>query len=77
MEGYLNDLPDDDEISMEKVRIKRESPRHYFVGRIRGQTQSQYLNFGKGSGNNDAGGKAEAESSDQGSKAIVCKLLQK
>lgn len=53
-----NDLP--------LVRRKRDE-RHYFVGRIRGQTQSQYLNFDGTS----QPGKAEAESSLEGTKAVV------
>ncbi|CAH1955098.1 unnamed protein product [Acanthoscelides obtectus] len=47
-------------------RWKRQTT-HYFKGRVRGQTQSQYLNFGK----SDGDGKAEAESTVEGSKAVV------
>ncbi|VEN55731.1 unnamed protein product [Callosobruchus maculatus] len=47
-------------------RWKRQTS-HYFKGRVRGQTQSQYLNFGK----SDGDGKAEAESTVEGSKAVV------
>lgn len=36
---------------------------------MRGQTQSQYLNFGKP----EDDGKAEAEATEKGSRAIVCK----
>ncbi|XP_066138278.1 uncharacterized transmembrane protein DDB_G0289901 [Euwallacea fornicatus] len=57
--GSQNDLP--------LVRRKRDE-RHYFVGKIRGQTQSQYLNFGF---NGAQPGKAEAESSNEGTKAVV------
>ncbi|XP_044269038.1 collagen alpha-1(III) chain-like isoform X2 [Tribolium madens] len=46
---------------------KKRSTKHYFVGRVRGQTQSQYLNFG----NSKDLGKAEAESSYGSSKAVV------
>ncbi|XP_048525721.1 collagen alpha-1(I) chain isoform X4 [Dendroctonus ponderosae] len=60
-----NDLPIV-EISR-KIRRKREERRH-FVGRVRGQTQSQYLTFGSQSGQP---GKAEAESSVEGTKAVV------
>ncbi|XP_050301118.1 collagen alpha-1(I) chain isoform X5 [Anthonomus grandis grandis] len=60
-----NDLPIV-EISTKK-RKKRET-RYNSVGRVRGQTQSQYLNFGKGNGEP---GKAEAESSYEGTKAVV------
>ncbi|KAJ3660459.1 hypothetical protein Zmor_004908 [Zophobas morio] len=48
------------------TRAKR-STSHFFVGRVRGQTQSQYLNFG----NSKDPGKAEAESSYGSSKAVV------
>lgn len=66
----MNDFPTNDEdISMKKVRITKRSTRHYFVGRVRGQTQSQYLSFGR----NNESGTAEAESSYNGSKAIVSK----
>nr|CAI5853302.1 unnamed protein product [Callosobruchus analis] len=47
-------------------RWKRQTS-HYFKGRVRSQTQSQYLNFGK----SDGDGKAEAESTVEGSKAVV------
>lgn len=50
-----------------KIRRKREERRH-FVGRVRGQTQSQYLAFGSQGGQP---GKAEAESSLEGTKAVV------
>lgn len=60
-----NDVdPDDNDII--KSRLRR-STRHYFVGRLRGQTQSQYMNFGNSSSN----GKAEAESEYGVSKATV------
>lgn len=51
-------------------RAKR-STKHFFVGRVRGQTQSQYLNFG----NSKEPGKAEAESSYGSSKAVVSKYI--
>lgn len=46
----------------ELVRTRRQT------GRFRGQTQSQYLNVGKESGKE---GKAEAEATDQSSRAVV------
>ena len=52
------------------TRAKR-STSHFFVGRVRGQTQSQYLNFG----NRKDPGKAEAESSYGSSKAVVSKTF--
>lgn len=47
------------------LRIKKEA-------KFRGQTQSQYLNFG-----NAEDGKAEAEATQTGSRATVCKYLYK
>ena len=38
-------------------------------GTFRGQTQSQYLNFG-----NEDDGKAEAEATQTGSRATVCNI---
>lgn len=38
-------------------------------GKFRGQTQSQYLNFGE-----SEDGKAEAEATQGGSRATVCKF---
>ncbi|XP_056636593.1 hornerin [Diorhabda sublineata] len=61
-QDILNDIPN----YIEKSRAKRATS-HYFQGRVRGQTQSQYLNFGK----SDQPGKAEAETSLEGSKAVV------
>lgn len=54
--------------SISRIRRRRDT-KHFFRGRVRGQTQSQYLNFGK----SDAPGKAEAESTFEGSKAVVSK----
>lgn len=51
---------------------KKRSTKHFFVGRVRGQTQSQYLNFG----NSKDPGKAEAESSYGSSKAVVSKSFK-
>lgn len=58
-----------EDLSMKRVRINKRSTRHFFVGRVRGQTQSQYLNYGNGGET----GTAEAESSSSGSKAVVSK----
>jgi hypothetical protein len=58
----LSNIPTDDVLT----RMKR-STKHFFVGRVRGQTQSQYLNFG----NSKDPGKAEAESTYGSSKAVV------
>lgn len=66
----LNDITDDNNNSNRGI-VKR-STKHYFVGKVRGQTQSQYLNFG----NNNEPGKAEAESTYGGSKAVVSKYLR-
>lgn len=52
----------------DKYQRHKRSTRQYFVGRIRGQTQSQYLNYGGG----QEPGKAEAESTVGGSRAVVC-----
>lgn len=46
------------------LRIKKEA-------KFRGQTQSQYLNFG-----NAEDGKAEAEATQTGSRATVCNLFK-
>ncbi|XP_066250562.1 collagen alpha-2(I) chain isoform X2 [Euwallacea similis] len=65
---YLIQIPQpDSQNDLPLVRRKRDE-RHYFVGKIRGQTQSQYLNFGF---NGAQPGKAEAESSHEGTKAVV------
>lgn len=47
------------------LRIKKEA-------KFRGQTQSQYLNFG-----NAEDGKAEAEATQTGSRATVCNLFKR
>lgn len=51
------------------VRERRQAP---FRGRIRGQTQSQYLNFGS---DNSKEGKAEAKVTADSSHAVVSKFL--
>ncbi|KAL3285073.1 hypothetical protein HHI36_019197 [Cryptolaemus montrouzieri] len=61
------DSAENNEITKSQTRRKR-STRHYFVGRLRGQTQSQYMNFGS---SNNSSGKAEAESAYGGSRATV------
>jgi hypothetical protein len=48
----------------DSIRIKRDGKP-----RFRGQTQSQYLNFGESDD-----GKAEAEATQSGSRATVCML---
>lgn len=63
----MNDISSDDN---RILRLRRDT-KHYFRGRVRGQTQSQYLSFGK----SDAPGKAEAESTYEGSKAVVSKSV--
>ncbi|KAK9882918.1 hypothetical protein WA026_023766 [Henosepilachna vigintioctopunctata] len=63
----LNDISTDNDIMKSRMR-RRRSTRHYFVGRLRGQTQSQYLNFGH---SNNSSGKAEAESTFGTSRASV------
>lgn len=52
---------------MEELIRKKRYNSHYFTGRVRGQTQSQYLNFG----NSKDPGRAEAEATYGGSKAVV------
>ncbi|KAJ8924742.1 hypothetical protein NQ315_000895 [Exocentrus adspersus] len=64
-ETYLNVAALEDTMTLKKR--KKRSSSHYFRGRIRGQTQSQYLSFGR----SDQPGKAEAESTLDGSKAVV------
>lgn len=59
-----------------KVRKRRNAGNGYGYqsgvrGRYRGQTQSQYLNFGS---NGSTPGKAEAESTHDGSRAAVSEL---
>lgn len=66
-----NDLPPKDDISRRKQRNKRQTTTYFTGKRYRGQTQSQYLNFGTGS----EPGKAEAESTPEGSRAVVSKFL--
>lgn len=68
----INDLYE--ESHQVPITRKQQAPRHkrqttaYFRGRLhRGQTQSQYLNIGS----NQQPGKAEAESSPDGSRAVV------
>lgn len=58
----------------EQIETRFKRSNSYFPGRIvRGQTQSQYLNFG----NSKEPGRAEAEATYGGSKAIVGKTLKK
>ncbi|XP_017771711.1 PREDICTED: hornerin-like [Nicrophorus vespilloides] len=68
--GWVTHLIQDPNYGMQENeidtgRIKRDA--NYYRGRVRGQTQSQYLNFGNG----ESDGKAEAESTAEGSKAFV------
>lgn len=65
-ENYMNDIF----VETNENFRRRRSTRHYFRGRVRGQTQSQYLNFGQ----NAEPGKAEAESTYEGSRAVVSKF---
>lgn len=51
----------------ERFRQRRQTN---FRGKFRGQTQSQYLNIGNG---DQKEGKAEAESTQQSSRAVVSK----
>lgn len=53
-----------------KFRQRRQT--NQFRGKFRGQTQSQYLNIGSGE---QKEGKAEAESTQQSSRAVVSKFL--
>lgn len=58
-------LEDREKINAQVDRKRRQTNRG---GRFRGQTQSQYLNLGKEGAKE---GKAEAEATDQSSKAVV------
>lgn len=60
-----------DEENSDLSRRKRETSNNY-GGRLRGQTQSQYLSFG----GSQEPGKAEAEASLGLSKVVVSKLVQ-
>lgn len=62
----MNELPKDTPPNR-KNRPKRQTTTYFRGRRYRGQTQSQYLNFGVG----QQPGKAEAESSPDGSRAVV------
>lgn len=53
-------------------RIRRRRQTNQFRGKFRGQTQSQYLNFDS---DEKKEGKAEAEATQQSSRAIVSKYL--
>lgn len=57
-------------IDEEKIREKREAIPHR--GRFRGQTQSQYLSVGA---NGQKEGKAEAEATQQSSRAVVSECV--
>lgn len=63
----MSDVHNDENL-ISRSRRRRDTT-HFFRGKVRGQTQSQYLNFGK----SDTPGKAEAESTYEGSKAVVSK----
>lgn len=56
--------------NVNKIRQHRQTSTNQFRGKFRGQTQSQYLNFGK---DEEKEGKAEAEATQQSSHAIVSK----
>lgn len=51
-------------------RFRQRRQTNQFRGKFRGQTQSQYLNLGNGE---QKEGKAEAESTQQSSRAVVSK----
>ncbi|KAJ8944468.1 hypothetical protein NQ314_009474 [Rhamnusium bicolor] len=58
-DAYMNDLPIADNVLN---RRRKRSTRHYFKGRVRGQTQSQYLNIGTYiSGGNNGMGQAQSQ----------------
>lgn len=54
-------------------RIRQRRQTNQFRGKFRGQTQSQYLNFGS---DEKKEGKAEAEATQQSSRAVVSKYLK-
>lgn len=56
--------------NMNRIRKRRQT--NQFRGKFRGQTQSQYLNFGN---DEKKEGKAEAEATQQSSRAVVSKYL--
>lgn len=66
----MNDLPREDTTNR-KQRNKRQTTTYFRGKKYRGQTQSQYLNFGNG----QQPGKAEAESTPDGSRAVVSELI--
>lgn len=69
-ELFLNDIQNDAINTIEDVNLRgKRNVGSYYNGRVRGQTQSQYLNFGNG---HDPG-KAEAEASYGTSRAVVSK----
>jgi len=53
-------------------QIRKRRQTNQFRGKFRGQTQSQYLNFGN---DEKKEGKAEAEATQQSSHAVVSKYL--
>lgn len=55
---------------MNRIRQRRQT--NQFRGKFRGQTQSQYLNFNS---DEKKEGKAEAEATQQSSRAVVSKYL--
>lgn len=57
-------------INVNRIRQRRQT--NQFRGKFRGQTQSQYLNFGS---DEKKEGKAEAEATQQSSRAVVSKYL--
>lgn len=54
-------------------RIRQHRQTNQFRGKFRGQTQSQYLNLGS---DEKKEGKAEAEATQQSSRAVVSKYLK-
>lgn len=57
--------------SVFRKRPKRQTTTYFRGRRYRGQTQSQYLNVGNG----NQAGKAEAESTPEGSRAVVSEYI--
>lgn len=70
--GLKEILEEDSKWYSNKFQIKKKNLKKILISSHRGQTQSQYLSFGGGS---DPNGKAEAESTHLGSRAIVGQLF--
>lgn len=67
-ELFLNDIQNDEINAIDETNVReKRNAGSFYNGRVRGQTQSQYLNYGNG----HEPGKAEAEASYGTSRAVV------